>query len=275
MEETDLGGSDFSVNYEKKTWVHRLDPRSKLIFILVFATIPLIFTDFKYLLVCAALVAPIWISARIDIKPIKGLLFAIIIFSAVAVVFATFYNYDHPNKIVLFQLGPLVATNIGLLSGLMLGFRAAIPALVALILICTTDPAYLAKAMMKMHIPLSVAFMMMGALKMFPLVFEEMQNIKTAQIIRGVKYGGMKNNFNAFKLAVFPLMVNSLRKSRVTGVAVESKGFGKRAWKEYYQNFKFGPNDYMLLAGCAVFAVASLVVRYGFGLGFDPMVTQA
>lgn len=269
-----MGGSDFSLNYEKKTWVHMLDPRSKLIFIIVFATVPLFFTQFEYLLVCTLLVLPVWISAKIDIRPIKGLLVAIGIFALVSVVFATFYNYNHPNQIILFKLGPLIATNIGFRSGLMLGFRASIPALVALILICTTDPASLAKAMMKLHIPLSVAFMMMGALKMFPLVTTEMSNIKTAQIIRGLKYGGFKNNFKAFRMAVFPLIVNSLRKSRVTGVAVESKGFGKRAWKEYYQDFKFSKYDYILLFACIIIFIAGIVARYYFGLGVDPYVIQ-
>lgn len=270
-----MANSDFSVNYEKDTWVHRLDPRVKLIYIIIFATIPLFFTDLRYILACALLILPVWISAKIDIKPIKGLLIAILIFSLMAMVFAAFYNYDRPNQKILFSLGPLIATDMGLLTGVMLAFRAAVPALVALILIATTDPAYLAKAMMKMGIPLSVAFMMMGALKMFPLVSEEMQNIKTAQIIRGVKYGGLKNNFKAFKLAVFPLMINALRKSRVTGIAVESKGFGKRAWKDYYQEFAMGRNDYLMLAFCIIFTVVTLVLRFGFGLGVDLNVTGA
>lgn len=260
------------INYEKNTWVHKLDPRSKLIFILVFATIPLFFTQFEYLLGCAFLVLPIWLSAHIDIRPIKGLLVAIVIFALVSVVFSTFYNYNFPDQIVLFKLGPLIATDSGFRTGLMLGFRASVPAVVALILICTTDPASLAKAMMKMHIPLSVAFMMMGALKMFPLVSTEMSNIKTAQIIRGVKYGSMKNNFKAFRLAVFPLIINSLRKSRVTGVAVESKGFGKRAWKEYYQEFKFTKYDYLILFYCLVTFVGSIIIRYYFELGVDKYV---
>ncbi|MEA4811334.1 MAG: energy-coupling factor transporter transmembrane component T [Anaerolineaceae bacterium] len=270
-----MEGADFSINYEKNTWVHRLDPRVKLLFIILFATVPLLFTDFWYLLACAVILAPIWFSAKIEPAPIKGLLIAIAIFSLTIVVFAMFYNYDRPDQKVLLALGPLKATDMGLMSGLMLGFRAAIPSIAALILISTTDPAYLAKAMMKIKIPLSVAFMMMGALKMFPLVFEEMQNIRTAQIIRGVKYGGFKNNFNAFKLAAFPLMVNALRKSRVTGVAVESKGFGKRSWKDYYQNFKLARNDYLMLAFCIVFLVGALVLRYAFGLGVNPYVTGA
>lgn len=263
---------DFSINYEKDTWVHRLDPRAKLIYIVVFVTMPLIFTSFTALLVCAALVLPVWISAKIDIRPLKGLIIGILIYSFINVLFSTFYNYSYPGEYLTIKIGPLVATSIGFRSGLILGFRSAIPAFVALILISTTDPAGIAKAMMKMKLPLSVAFMMMGALRMFPLVFDEMENIKTAQIIRGVKYGGIKNNFNAFKLAVFPLMVNSLRKSRVTGLAVESKGFGKRAWKEYYQEFNLTTMDYMIIIGSIAALIIALILRFYFKVGIDYII---
>ena len=266
---------DFSINYENTTWVHKLDPRTKWIFILVFATAPLFFTKFFYLLGCALLILPFWISAKIDIRPVKALVIALVVFAVITVIFATFYNYNYPNQKVLFKIGPLVANDIGFLTGLMLGFRSMIPGFVAIMLICTTDPASLAKAMMKMHIPLSVSFMMMGALKMFPMVASEMDNIKTAQLIRGVQYGNMKKNFRAFRLAVFPLIVNSLRRSRTTGVAVECKGFGKRAWKEYYQEFHFTKADYAVLAFCIIIVIAVIIVRFVFGLGVDPNVVQA
>jgi len=254
---------DFSINYEKDTWVHRLDPRAKLLYIVVFVTIPLIFTSFPALCICAAMVIPVWMSAKIDIAPLKGLVIGIIIYSCINVLFSTFYNYNYPGEYFTLKLGPLTATSIGFRSGLILGFRSAIPAFVALILISTTDPAGIAKAMMKMKLPLSVAF---------PLVYEEMQHIKTAQIIRGVKYGGIKNNFNAFKLAVFPLMVNSLRKSRVTGLAVESKGFGKNAWREYYQEFKMTNVDKLMIFGCFAALIIALILRYGLGLGVDHII---
>ena len=264
--------SDFAINYEKDTWVHRLDPRVKLLYILVFCTIPLFFTDAKYVLACGLLVVPVWLSAKIDPRPIRALLWAAVVFGLVTVLFSTFYNYDYPDNKVLLDLGFMRATKIGLTSGITLGIRAVIPYVVALLLICTTDPAQLAKAMMKMHMPMSVSFMMMGALRMFPLVSSEMSNVSTAQTIRGVEKGGFKKTFNAFKLAVTPLMINSLRKSRTTGLAVESKGFGMRAWKDYYQEFKFKAPDYIMLVFCIAVFVAAFVMRYVFHMGINPLV---
>ncbi len=265
----------FISNYEKDTWVHRMDPRVKLIAILSLVMVPLLFTDFYYLLGITILILPLWFSARIELSSIMGLVWAILIFSLTAVVFATFYNYNHPTQQVLFSFGPLVATDIGFVSGLVLGFRAAIPCFAVLILICTTDPAAMAKAMMKIKLPLTVAFMMLGALRMFPLVSDEMQNISTAQTIRGIEKKGLKNNLNAFKLAALPLIINSLRKSRTMGLAIESKGFGSRAWHEYYQDFTLNKIDYAVLIFTIIFSIAAVVARYYFGLGVDPIVTAA
>ncbi|MBK5239890.1 energy-coupling factor transporter transmembrane protein EcfT [Clostridium sp.] len=263
---------NFASNYEKDKWIHRMDPRVKLIFIISFVMIPLLFTDIRYLLAIALILTPIWISASIDIKSILPLLIAILVFSITAVVFATFYNYNIPGQKILFKLGPLIATDIGFISGLTLGFRSALPSLVVLILICTTDPAELAKAMMKMKMPLTVAFMMLAALRMFPMIAEEMSNISTAQTIRGIDKKGFKGSFRAFKMAAFPLMINSLRRSRTMGLAIESKGFGKRAWKDYYQVFKLDKIDYTVLVVTIILIVASIYIRYGLGLGINTLV---
>lgn len=265
---------NFATNYQKDTWVHRMDPRVKLLFILSFVFIPLFFTEISYLIVAAIIITPVWVSAKIDIRPISGLIVAIIIFSVVAVIFATFYNYEMANQKIIFKLGPLIATDIGFKSGLVLGVRSAIPALVVIILICTTDPAEMAKAMMKLKLPMTVAFMMLGALRMFPLVTEEMHNITTAQTIRGVNKKGFRNNLKAFQLAALPLMINSLRKSRTMGLAIESKGFGSRAWKEYYQEFKLDRIDYIMLVFTIIMLSGAIILRYYYGLGVDPVIVR-
>lgn len=264
-----MSSQSFVSNYEKGTWMHKLDPRVKLVFIIAFVFIPLLFTDMKFLLVITAILVPVWMSAKIEAKPISALIIAVLVFSIIAVVFATFYNYNVPGQKVLFKLGPLVATNFGFISGLTLGLRSAIPSLVVLILICTTDPAQLAKAMMKLKMPLTVAFMMLAALRMFPMVTEEMGNISTAQTIRGIDKKGFKGAMKAFKLAAFPLMINCLRRSRTMGLAIESKGFGKRSWKEYYQDFSLGKVDWLVLIATLALLAAALYIRYGLGLGMD------
>lgn len=269
-----MKATGFYSNYDTNTWVHRLDPRVKMYLVLSFVIIPLLFTKIEYLLAVVVIFAPIWFSAKMKLNTIKGLIWAIIVFSLVALIFAAFYNYQIPGQVVLFTLGPLQVTDMSLSSGLTIGFRAAIPTLIILVLICTTDPAQLAKAMMKLKLPLNVAFMMLAALRFFPVISEEMSNISTAQTIRGIQKNNMKKRFRAFNLATLPLMVNSLRKSRTMGIAIESKGFGKRAWKEYYQELKLTKIDYLIIIFTTVCLATALILRYVYGLGVNPNVAM-
>lgn len=267
-----MAAIDFVSNLDENTWVHKLDPRAKLLLILSFVMIPLLFLNPVYLTSILMLGLPLWFAAKIKIKPILPLLVTIVILAMSAIVFATFYNYNQPNANILFSIGSLQATDIGLYSGLILGYRIAIPCFMTIILISTTDPALLAKGLMKMKVPISVAFMFLGTLRFFPLVFEELTNISNAQTIRGVNKKGIRGSWNSFRLAVFPLLINSLRRSRTMGLAVESKGFSKMAWKEYYQDMKFSNIDTFITILTIIFLIAALYVRFVLGLGADNSV---
>jgi energy-coupling factor transport system permease protein len=260
------GALDFVSNLDKDTWVHRIDPRVKLIMLCAFVICPLLFVEPWYLTGIVVLALPLWIGARIEIRPIHGLIDAIIVMAITSVVFSTFYNYDRLSP-VYFSIGPLKATSVGFYIGLVLAYRMSIPSMVVIILIATTDPASLAKGLMKMRVPIPVAFMFLGSLRFFPLLFEEFTNITNAQTIRGIKKGGLSGMWRSFKLASFPLMINSLRRSRVMGLAVESKGFGKRAWNEYYQEFHLNLIDYLMIAYTILVVGAVLYVRYYLQLG--------
>lgn len=262
-----MAAIDFVSNLDEDTWVHKLDPRAKLFMILGFVIIPLLFMDPLYLTGILLLGMVLWFSARIKIKPILPLLVTILILAMSAIVFATFYNYNQPDAAILFSIGSLEATDVGLYSGLILGYRIGIPCFMTIIIISTTDPALLAKGLMKMKVPINVAFMFLGTLRFFPLVFEELTNISNAQTIRGVNKKGLKGSWNSFKLAMFPLLINSLRKSRTMGLAVESKGFSKMAWKEYYQDMKLTKVDWLAIAMTVIFFAAAIYIRYVLGLG--------
>lgn len=264
-----MAASDFVVNLDKGTWVHKLDPRAKLLLIIGFVVTPLLFMDPLYLTIILLIGIPIWLSAKIHMKSIMPLLGTIVILAMSAVIFSTFYNYEQANANVLFSIGSLQATDIGLYSGLVLGYRIAIPCFMTIVIITTTDPALLAKGLMKMKVPMNIAFMFLGTLRFFPLVFEELTNISNAQTIRGVNKKGIRGSWNSFKLAAFPLLINSLRRSRTMGLAVESKGFSKMAWREYYQDMKLENKDYVVIILTIVFFAGALYVRYGLGLGAD------
>jgi energy-coupling factor transporter transmembrane protein EcfT len=63
---------NFMSNIEGDSWMHRLDPRTKIAILIFFSSLPLLFTDPLYILVFILLSLPMWLTARINFRSLIG-----------------------------------------------------------------------------------------------------------------------------------------------------------------------------------------------------------
>lgn len=261
---------NFMTNVDRSSWVHRLDPRSKFALILFFSVIPLLFTDWRFILFYVFLTLPIWFTANLDFRPMAGPLlgvgyFLLIIFLLNAVRgLAELTNPDPINAYTWYlHLGPMVITSHTAVRGLFMALRLLTPLTIGLLVISTTDPTYLAKGLRKLHLPIPMVFMVLAGLRFIPIVTEQLFNIMDAQTIRGVKNSRIERT----KLMILPLFITSLRRVRMLGLAAEAKGFGASRWNSFYEDFSLSTIDKTLLVGFLVITILSLILRFGFNIG--------
>ena len=261
---------NFMTNVDRESWVHRLDPRTKLMLILFFSTVPLLFTDIRISLFFVLLTIPLWLTSNLDFRPMAAPLlsvgfFLLIIFLMNAVRGPS--ELTHPDVRNAFtwhvQIGPIVVTSHSAARGVWMAMRLVTAMTIGLLVIATTDPTYLAKGLRKLRMPAAIVFMMLAGLRFVPIVTEQLYNILDAQTIRGV--GGSR--VERTRLLLLPLFVTSLRRVRSLGLATEAKGFGAQRWNDFYEELKLGLPDLMIMAGLALLILASLWVRFGLGLG--------
>ena len=264
----------FLANARGDTWFHRLDPRTKVLYLAVVLCVDLIFLDPLYLFIIFLTTLPIWITSRIKLRPIlpqltvMGIsLLAIMIFTGFSSAVGTSGHVD-PDQTGI-ALGPLTyypsAQSIGAVQVL----RMAIPMVTSLLVFATTDPSAFARALNQMNVPREISLMLVTALRFFPLAFQEFTNITQAQKLRGVSSKGPKNRIRATGFLVLPLFINILRQSKDLGIAVESRGFGARNWDGALKVLKFKRIDYYLLAWMVVFVLIAIYVRFVLGLGWS------
>jgi energy-coupling factor transport system permease protein len=262
--------TNFMANVDGKSWFHRLDPRTKVAVLLFFSVIPLFFTDWRFILVYIGLSLPLWLSSRIDFRPMVGpfigvgfFLFIIFILTALQGPSAV----SHPSAGASFtwhyQVGPVAVTSHSFNRGIFLAMRLAVPMTIGLLIVTTTDPTYLAKGLRKLRLPTAVVFMILSALRFIPLVTEQLFNILDAMTIRGVGNSRVERT----KLLVLPLFITSLRRTRTMGSACEARAFGANLWNEFYEDFQLRRADTAMIVAVATLTVVSLVVRFGLGLG--------
>jgi energy-coupling factor transport system permease protein len=262
--------TNFMSNIDRKSWVHNLDPRTKVALLMVFSTMPIFFTDPRFIAVFIVLIIPVWLTANVDFRSLRGPLvgvgiFLTMIFILTAVVGeAELTNPDPFSAYTWFyHFGPAVVTSRTVTRGLWLGMRLAVPLTTGLLIITTTDPTYLAKGLRKLRVPTEIVFMILAGLRFIPIITEQLYNILDAQTIRGVENSRIKR----IRLLMLPLFITSLRRTRTMGLACEAKGFGARRWNNFYEEFYMKRADKLLLVGLAIVTVTALIVRFVFGYG--------
>jgi energy-coupling factor transport system permease protein len=265
----------FLANVRGESWFHHLDPRTKILYLAAVVGVDLLFLDPLFLVAVFVTTLPVWISSRIRLRPILPQLlgfgltllsFMIFIFSFSGAVGTS--GQANPAQTTI-KLGPvalyLSATSIGAVQVL----RMAIPMATSLLVFATTDPASFARALYQMKVPREISFMLVTAIRFFPLAFAESVNIRQAQQVRGVSTKGLANRVRATRLLVFPLFINLLRQSRDLGIAVESRGFGARSWQGSLKELKFETGDYLMFAWIAVLVCIAIYIRFVLGLGWS------
>jgi len=211
--------------------IHRLDPRTKIISILIISlSIFLLKNLWSYSLLAIFLLAVI-LLARLSIKfVLRGLvpLLWIIVFT-----FLLHLLFTPGSPIASF--GPLKITEEGLSLGAFIALRLIFLILVASLLTLTTSPQKLTRGLEFLLFPLKVvgisshkiATMMTLSLRFVPLLFEEMDKLIKAQKSRGSDFS-RKNPIKRIRAIIpilVPLLVNLFRRADEFALAMESRAY--------------------------------------------------
>jgi energy-coupling factor transport system permease protein len=261
---------NFMTNVDQRSWIHKLDPRTKVFLIVFFSFMPFIFGDLKFLFIYIGICIILWITAKIDYRSMSGPFigvgaFLLIIFLLNALRTPAELTNPDPSAAYTWyiSLGPLVATSASITRAAFYALRLLCPMTIGLLVISTTDPTMLCKGLRMLKMPSSVSFMLLSGLRFIPIVMEQLFIILDAQTIRGVK----GSRITRTQLVLFPLFITSLRRARTMGLACEAKGFGAGKWNHFFEYFKFRFADKAVIASLIVFTIAGFVLRFGFGIG--------
>ena len=164
---------------------------------------------------------------------------------------------------VVFSIGKLGITDVGISKALLLVLRLTGAALPLSILISVTNLNDLSNTLVKyLHIPYKFAFTFTSAIRFIPVFSSEMSGIIESQQARGVDFE-VKNPFKKFGMILplcFPLLISSVRKIEATATAAELRGFYLRTRHSCSKSYKLHFCDIVfILAGAALLAGAIIL----------------
>ena len=253
------------------TIVHRLDPRTKLLLVVVYI-VALFLAKWvvSYGLMLAFLVLSIGLS-RIRLKALlKGLkpLLIIIIFTAVI-------NLFYSSGQVLVEFWIFKITKEGIINAGFLVLRIMMLVMGTFLLTYTTSPIALTDGLESLLSPLKkirfpvheLAMMMSIALRFIPTLIEETDKIISAQKARGADFetGNIFRRAKALIPILVPLFVSAFRRADELATAMECRCYHGGEGRTKLKQLRFARRDvFTLLLGVAILG-GVIALRY-FGL---------
>lgn len=243
------------------TLLHRLDPRTKFVLVILFIFAEVAFLDVRILVFPFVASILLFVSAKLPVKETKStikFLFTVIVFiSSLNAVF-TFTRPVTATTHLLASFWIFQLTLEGIVFAVTSLMRLLSLALVTVSVMMTTDPNLWAPALARIGIPYKGAFVVELSLRYLPVYVEELETTMNAQMARGYKVrarGGLFGRIlNTVPLLV-PVAINAMLSIYDVADAMELRAFGSGKKRTWYRTVKLKPRDYV-----ALFSLTSLLI---------------
>ena len=232
MEGRDLMLTDITMGqyYPVDSFVHRLDPRTKVL--LTIAYIIIVFLA-KTFVGYALLLGFVFMTAHLACVPMRMLLRGLRPLRFILILTFLLNLCFNTGEKVLLSFWIIRITQEGLTQAIFFSMRLVFLVMGTSLLTLTTSPVSLSDAMEILMSPLKVihfpahelAMMMTIALRFIPTLLEETDKIRKAQMARGADFesGNLISRAKAMVPLLVPLFVSAFRRAGDLAMAMESR----------------------------------------------------
>ncbi|RYL89869.1 energy-coupling factor transporter transmembrane protein EcfT [Sporolactobacillus sp. THM7-4] len=251
-----------------ESYVHRLDPRSKLISVFLFVIIVFLANNWpSYGLMVLFCLTAIYFS-KVPFHFIYRGLRSILIIVLITFILNLFFTTGGP---LLFKLGWFHVTLNGLIQAVFISIRLLVIIVVTTLLTLTTSPIeitdgleLLLNPLKKVKLPVhEFALMMSISLRFIPTLLEETEKIIKAQAARGsdMTSGPLKSRLKAVVPLLVPLFVSAFKRAEDLALAMEARGYHGDQGRTRLRKLVWTWRDTLLLILLAVLTALLIIVR--------------
>ncbi|MBQ7717867.1 MAG: energy-coupling factor transporter transmembrane protein EcfT [Clostridia bacterium] len=255
-----------------KSLLHRLDPRVKLLWVLVYIILLFLVNTALgftlYVVITAVLIKLSGIRVKMFFKGMRPIVF-LLVFTAVINMFMT---AGEP----IFKLGFLSVTKEGIRIAVFMALRLMLLVTGTSLLTFTTSPIMLTDAIERILSPFSkigvpadaIAMMMTIAIRFIPTILEETDKIIKAQKARGADFesGNILARAKAMTPILIPLFISAFRRADELAVAMECRCYHGGEGRTRLKQLKISKIDIESLCFIPVLLILVIFSRQ-FSLG--------
>ncbi|MBI3979131.1 MAG: energy-coupling factor transporter transmembrane protein EcfT [Chloroflexi bacterium] len=233
----------------RDTFFHRLDPRTKLVWLV--AMLVLCFATSRILLLLGLVVFVLGLSwtARLDLRSFLPVTRMVSFFSIGVILVQTIF---HAEGEILFRLGPVDFYAGGLWLAVQVILRLYCIILLFLQFLMWTHPTDVSLVLVKAKVPYKYAMLLGLTLRFFPVFEQELAAIYEAQEARGLDLRGSVRRARAFVPIVVPFCLRTLRRANEVALAMELRGYGYRPERTFLRTIEYRRVDQAVTAAILI-----------------------
>ena len=253
--------------YPGSSWIHKLDPRIKILATLLYIVALFVIRDFAGFIVAIVALEAVIIISKVPRRFIwRGLKPVLLI-----IAFTLLINMFMIKGDVLWQLGFLHITREGLRTAAFMGIRLVLLIIGSSMLTLTTRPIGLTDGIEALLSPFKkiglpaheLAMMMTIALRFIPTLLEETDKIIKAQQARGADFesGNILRRAKALVPILVPLFISAFRIAQDLAMAMEARCYGGSVKRTRMNEMKMSSRDLVASLLFAVFLALVILQR--------------
>lgn len=256
----------FGRYYPGGSFIHRLDPRLKLVINIIFIVLIFLIKHwYDYLILGGVVLAGVLLSGvslRFFLRGLRPMLWLILFTVGLQLFFTS-------GQHVYWQWGVLSVSQEGLINATYIALRFLLIIFMSTLLTLTTQPLaiadgmeYLMRPLKVVHFPVNdVALMLSIALRFVPKLMDETTKIMNAQRARGVDFnnGSLIKRVKALIPLLIPLMMSSLDIATDLTTAMISRGYRDSEGRTRYRILKWRRQDTWTLVTFVIIAIVAVL----------------
>ena len=275
-----LNDVTFGQYYPVRSFVHNMDPRAKIVFVIAYIVAIFLADNFFGLAAVTLFLLVAVFLSRVPLgrvlRSVKMILF-LVIFTAVLNLF--FYTGESAYEPLL-QWWIVSVTWESIVNTIFLAVRLFLLVLGTSLLTLTTTPVSLTDGIESLLKPLTfikvpvheLALIMSIALRFIPILIDETNRIIAAQKARGADFdtGGLIKRAKAMIPVLIPLLVSAFRRAEELGDAMDARCYRGAKGRTKYKKLTFSWRDLLglLYFGVLIAGVVLLNVYLGSRFAF-------
>ena len=263
----------FGQYYPVSSPIHRLDPRTKLLSVIIYMVALFFVSRFTGFGIMALFLFIAVIVSRVPIGKVLRSVRAVLFLLIFTMLITFLFTKGEPDKLI-WEFGILHLYRDGLFMSLKLCIRLILLVLGPALLTLTTTPMELTDGLESLLKPLSLikipvhelAIIMSIALRLIPTLMEETDKIINAQKARCADFdsGNIFKRAKAMLPVLIPLFVSSFRRADDLADAMDSRCYKGAKGRTRMRVLKFRFRDFLFLFIMAALFTVILFLRYNW-----------